>query len=1727
MSQFELTLEVLETPGGLALEWIYRSELFDAATIGRMSGHFVNLLQAAIGQPELNIWSLPMLTVAERRQLLEGWNDTATAFVRDKCVHELFEEQARRTPQAIAIESQRGRVTYAELDLRANRCANYLRAHGVAPGAIVGIFGERSIDMAVAMLGTLKAGGAYLPLDPGYPQARIDYMLSDSRAQIVLTERGLCHRLAESGIVVTVLDEPHIFDAHSAFPHNTSVAVTPISVAYVIYTSGTTGEPKGVMNTHAGLANLCQWHGAELGTNSSSRCTLISSIGFDAAVWELWSALLSGACTVTVSDTERVTPRLLAELLRRQQITHCFVPTALFEAMSETDTFASEYLSVLCCGGDRLTRNCLPAESKARLVNCYGPTEAGVVATSYDVPRSGAPLIGKPIANVSIYILSESLELQPVGVVGEIYIGGVGLSRGYWNDELKTAERFIRDHLSGDAQGRLYRTGDFARILADGNIEFIGRRDRQIKLRGFRVELDEIENRMAVLPQVRAAAAVLREDVPGQKRLTGYVMLNGEQSTSEALAAVREGLRRDLPDYMVPGSLVVLSEFPLTPNGKVDRRRLPPPESADQHPVGALPETATEVMLAEIWSQLLPRSAIAVDTNFFELGGDSLLVIRMIHLIAERLRVQATVKDVFRQPTIRGLAAFLDENTQLEELPSTPARAPATVSAARTMPLSLCQFRVWYIEQMRAGTNEHNMPMAMTLRGRIDAALFERTLNCVVARHDMLRTRFVLHDALPMQVTEESLELSLDWHDLSSVPAPQIPARVQALASLHAKRNFELGRLPLLSALMIRVAEAEYRLQLTFHHLVFDGWSFAIFFDELTQIYEALATGAEHGLPAPVRSYADFVDWQQQWMRSGEAEAQGRFWRGYLEDCPEQLSLPGQLNWPRDPQAVRTRASARLDSDTSRCLATLARSRRGTLFSTLYSAFALLLGRLSGTHDLNIGIPVSGRHVPCAQGVIGNFLNNLPVRNRLHPEQRFVDYLDDQIRNLEQVLSNQDYPLEKILELSARVRKRDATPLFQVFFNMLSVPHSASSRVFDVEFESGVDIEPKFDLTLYVQEVSDGVELACHYNATMFAPAGLEHLLSQYVSLLEQVARNAEIPCGDYLLRPDTEGEGWRDLEPRRCWPGAVPDIFRQRALENPDALAILERSQQWTYREVLQASMRLASELQQRGVGPGDVVGIVAARRGCMVVEVMAVLWAGAAFSLLNPEYPVERVCLLVTILKPAIVLFAGDRPLFALQLTSRLESMAQCLYLPAAKQVVEHGGEVDFVPAQIEPEQLACVTFTSGTTGTPKAVAGIHIGISGYLSWVPQWLEISRTDRFSMLSGLGHDPIQRDMFGPLCTGATLVIPEPEVIAPRLLAEWLNTNGITFVHMTPAMAQILCNTDETHFPSLRIAFLTGEKLHSDVVAGLLGYNDAMRILNSYGTTETQRAVTYFEASRVRDHHGVVPVSETAQDTVIRVLNEQGTHCGLGEVGDIFLESHALSKGYRNDPQLTAKAFTELGDGRRRYRTGDIGCRMPGGRVAVLGRKDSQINIRGFRVETGEIESYARALDKVKDATVLAIQRDHGETVLVIYVVPRQYTEDDGVLRREVLGCLKRALPAHMVPSAVVVLESLPLTPNGKLDRHSLPAPARNDGIDYVAPSGDLEQALASIWTEVLRVERVGVHDDFFALGGHSVLMILLLTHMRKRLAVRFDIAQILPCTTIREQARVLASLSA
>ncbi|NQZ10550.1 MAG: AMP-binding protein, partial [Algicola sp.] len=929
----------------------------------------------------------------------------------------------------------------------------------------------------------------------------------------------------------------------------------------------------------------------------------------------------------------------------------------------------------------------------------------------------------------------------------------------------------------------------------------------------------------------------------------------------------------------------------------------------------------------------------------------------------------------------------------------------------------------------------------------------------------------------------------------------------------------KLDQLPLLSCLIIQQGDSDFLLRINQHHIISDGWSQQLFYQELTLIYHALNQQQKPQLAELPFSYTDYSRWQTSWLTSPEAQVQRVFWQDYLLDCSTQLTLPMQLTTTSSAeQNVQGIVSASIDLPMTKVLKTLAQQHRGSLFNVLHSAFALLLARLSGQNDLTIGLPVTGRHVYGTQSMLGMFLNNLPVRHQINLNDGYSEYLAQQVKNVEQVLSNQDMPLERILETVGSSRSADSTPLFQVLFNMMSLPENEPKTNDSAVTSSSVktaEIGNKFDLTFYVGETSEGVGMSCSYAPNKFSHRSITLILAQYVSLLSQIGENAERRCGQYSLNVDTEFVD-QSPQPVAFWPGSVVELFSKHARATPQSLAIKDEFGDWSYQDILRLSQATSAKLTASGVKQGDVVVIVATRQASLVVAIMASLQIGAVYCIVTPQQPLKRLGQQIDIVSPAVVLLTQSFDDYSADLILALKTTSTCIEV----NMRVPSSDVVFVPVAIEPEQAACITFTSGSTGVPKAVVGKHNGLSGYLDWLPNQAGFGPADRFSMLSGLAHDPLQRDIFGALCLGATLVVPSAQAFASLKLANWFKTEKISVTHLTPAMSEVIC-LDAQHsltdsLPDLRVAFLTGEKLRRDTAQALQALNQPLRIFNCFGATESQRALTYYELTANLDLPAVIPLARRAKDTRLRLLNPLGIDCGVGEVGEIMIESCHLAKGYLNDEALSAARFEDFQQGYSRYRTGDLAIYLDQHRIKPLGRNDAQVNMRGFRIELGDIEAQLLQLPQISSAVVLAPDQKR----LVAFVVLDKTSAAENWLDAVKQG-LQSRLPEYMLPSNFVAMKAFPLNSSGKIDGLVLAQNAQHLLTDdYDAPQNDSEAKQAQVWAQLLDIDvkQLSVTANFFELGGNSLLLLKLIAALSQQ-GINRTIKQFYEHPTIRSMS--------
>ena len=1728
-AKFDLTLRLMEQGDALFASLEYNTDLFDGATIERMARHFQRLLASIVADPACPVGMLAMLDDAEQRQLLVEWNDTAQTYPQGQAMHQWFEAQAAGAPERTALVCEGATLTYAELNGRANRLAHHLRAQGVGPDVLVGICAERSLEMVVGLLAILKAGGAYVPLDPAYPRQRLAYMLGDAAPALLLTQRHLLERLPAAAVPVFCLDR----DAEQldACPDDNPASVTlPEHLAYVIYTSGSTGQPKGAGVAHAGIANRLQWMQQAYGMTPADRVLQKTPFSFDVSVWEFFWPLAQGATLVMAKPGGHQDPQYLAGLIAGQGVTIVhFVPSMLeaFLGGPGADALAvcGASLRHVVCSGEalpyELQRRFFARFAHTQLHNLYGPTEASVDVTAWTCQRDSllhTVPIGRPIANISTYIVDAQLQPAPVGVAGELYLAGVGLARGYLGRADLTAEKFLPHPFSAAPGARWYRTGDLARYLADGGIEYLGRIDQQVKLRGLRIELGEIEAALMAVPEVREAAVLAREDVAGDKRLVAYLVAHEGAAKAELEAelettALRVALLRTLPDYMVPAHFMVLDSLPLSPNGKLDRKALPAPDLSARSQQYVAPRTPTEIALASIWAEVLKLEQVSAHDNFFDLGGHSLLATQLMSKLRGAFAVELPLRTLFEASSVELLAQCVDQARQEQS----SLHAPAIVPVARggQLPLSFAQQRLWFLDQFESGSSFYNIPAAVRLNGRLDVAAMRSTLNDIVRRHEALRTSFASIDGAPVQHIAPALELALPLTDLSELPVAEREAKALWLAQDEAQTPFDLATGPLLRAALIRLAAQEHIIVLTLHHIVSDGWSLGVLVQEIAALYGAHAQGLPSPLPELAIQYADFAHWQREWLSGDVLERQLGYWRRQLAQAPTLLSLPTDRARPAQQSYRGATLAFTVPAAVTAGLHALGRQTGSTLFMTLAAAFNVLLSRYAGQSDICIGTPIANRNRGELEPLIGFFVNTLVLRAQVDGDAPFTSLLRQLRTTTLDAYAHQDLPFEQLVDAVKPERHTSHAPLFQVLLMLDNTPMQALQLPeLSLQPVAAGTTTAKYDLTLNVVEGDGGLFAAFEYNTDLFDGSTIERMAGHFNRLLAAIVADPSSPVGALTM---LDGAEQRQLlvqwnATAQAWPQelAMHQLFEAQAARAPQHSALVFEGESLSYAELNARANRLAHHLRAQGVGPDVLVGIGVERSFEMVTAMLAVLKAGGAYVPLDPAYPQQRLGYMLRDADPALLLTqqrllehlpAGDVPVFCLdrdwdRLAAYGDDNPVCLALP---------------------DNLAYVIYTSGSTGQPKGVGVRHRSLANFLHTMGQQPGMSEQDVLLSVTSLSFDIAALELLLPLVVGASTVLVSRATSAdPQQLSALLEQLEVSVMQATPSTWRMLNDHGWPKLVRPLKVLCGGEALPADLARQMLAHTPT--IWNLYGPTETTiwSAVHGMHAGDSRPFIGR-PIGNTE----IYILDAGLNPVPVGVAGQLYIAGAGLARGYLRRPDLTAERF--IADpfsrlpGARMYQSGDLARYRADGVIDYLGRIDDQVKIRGFRIELGEIESALAKVDGIAEAVVVARSVDgsgQGEQRLIAYLVLRQAGgEADAAVLRAVLS---QSLPEYMLPSQFVVLERLPLTPNGKTDRKALPAPDMSrGGQDYVAPRTPTEQAVAAIWAEVLKLDRVGVHDNFFELGGHSLLATQLMSKLRGAFAVE------LPLRTLFEAGSV------
>ncbi|WP_095047885.1 non-ribosomal peptide synthase/polyketide synthase [Pseudomonas sp. Irchel s3h9] len=1686
-TNYPLTLSVDDFGDTFSLTLLATTEVDPQRICDYLHCSLESLVLALEQAPDTALNQLPILPAAEREQVLLAFNASHADFPATLNIAQRFEAQVAQRPEAVAAQFLGEQLSYAELNRHANALAHHLIALGVKPDDRVAIVARRGLDTLVGLVAILKAGAGYVPIDPAHPAERLHYLLSDSAPVAVLTQNNLRERLPTLAVPVIDLD-PRTWPLSETLDPQVP-GLTAAQLAYVIYTSGSTGLPKGVMVEHRTLSNLVDWHCTAFDLCAGRHTSSLAGFGFDAMAWEVWPALCAGA-TLHLAPTQEGTEDIdaLLEWWRAQPLDVSFLPTPVAE-YAFSQNLEHPTLRTLLIGGDRLRQ--FSRNQQFDVINNYGPTEATVVATSGRIEAGDALHIGKPVTNATVYLLDEQQRPVPIGVMGELYVGGAGVARGYLNRADLSAERFLHDPFHPLSNARMYRTGDLARWRADGTIEYLGRNDDQVKIRGVRIELGEIETRLNQLPGIQEAVLLAREDEPGQPRLVAYFT---EQSQVEplAVAELRAHLLTQLPEYMVPVAFVRLDALPLTANGKVDRKALPKPERAALFTREyEAPHNELESALAQIWAQVLQVERVGRQDHFFELGGHSLLAMRMVSQVRQRLGVELALGDLFANAELAAVAEAVAQAGRSTQ--------PEIVAVARdgALPLSFAQQRLWFLAQMEGANTAYNIPIGLRLRGQLNEHALQQALARIVARHETLRSRFAqFNDHAQVLIAPVDSGLLLRVEDLRQ--HPQADQTLAALIQGEASGPFDLQDDALIRGRLVRLADDHHVLLLTLHHIISDGWSMGVLTRELMALYQAFSHGQPDPLPPLALQYTDYAVWQRRWLSGEVLQRQSEYWQQTLAGAPALLTLPTDRVRPAQQDYAGNTVEVVLDERLSAGLKALAQRHGVTMYMLMLGAWASLLSRLSGQAEVVIGSPVANRTRAEIEGLIGMFVNTLALRIDTSGELSTEALLARVKARTLEAQAHQDLPFEQVVEITKPARSMAHSPLFQAMFSWDS-GHGASLGLGELTLESVAEPShfAKFDVSLTLADAPDGIRGVLEYAVALFDESTIQRYVGYFQRLLQAMVSNDQAVLEQVTLLADDERQHLlvdlnattvtHDLEQ------TVHARFETQVLRTPDADAVVAGELRLSYAELNRRANQLAHHLRQCGVGRDSRVAICVERGPQLLVGLLAILKAGGAYVPLDPGYPAERLAYMLEDSAPvAVLVHAPTRALIG-EWAGVLVDFDHCTWQDLAQSNPQVPG--------LSAANLAYVIYTSGSTGTPKGVMVEHRNLGNLLHWSASLCPLSTGAALLQKTPLSFDASVWELFWPLSCGMRLILAGPDDHRdPAALVQLIREQQVNVVQFVPALLQQFLEVAEVgECSSLTDVFCGGGALTAALVRSVRERLPQVRLHNVYGPTEaTVDSTVWTLEANSPVPQGAPPIGKPLCNTRVYILDTHQQPTPWGVVGEMYLGGVQVARGYLNRPELTAERFLDdpFSDqpGARLYRTGDVARYLADGNIEYLGRNDDQVKIRGLRIELGEIQAHLAQVDGVREAAVLAREDVPGDQRLVAYYSGELVETDQ--LRSQLL----KHLPAYMVPAVFVYLPALPLSPNGKLDRQALPAPDQTALLsrEYEAPIGEVETVIAGIWAELLKVERVGRFDHFFELGGHSLLAVNLVARMRR-----------------------------
>ena len=1698
ISKFDISVSMTETPEGLIGSADYCTDLFKENTIAKMMTHFIELLNSVVENPGNKIGSLPMLTKQEEHQILSDFNGEVVDYPIDKTIFELFEEQVKKTPDSIAVVFEDEKLTFKELDEKSNQLAHYLQSKGIKIETFVPICLERSLEMIIGLLGIMKSGGAYVPVDPDYPQERINFLLEDTSASIVVSRKESSSRFTFPENIEMVNLDTDWTEIEKFSKEKVTTEIKSTNLAYSIYTSGSTGQPKGVMNENRGVVNRLLWAKEYFNVTNEDSILQKTTFCFDVSVWELFLPLMTGAKLIFAIPGGEKDTSYIKKVIDEEKISIIhFVPSMLEIYLADIETGNNSELKKVICSGEALKPVHVELFKEkfknTELYNLYGPTEAAIDVTYWQMPDTGNSVnvvpIGKAVANTSMYILNNEDELVPVGGIGQLHIGGIQVARGYLNRPELSEEKFVKDPFSKVPGSRMYRTGDLSRWLPDGNIEYIGRMDEQVKIRGFRIELGEIESVIMQSGLVQQTVMLAPEDASGNRRLVAYVTTDGEFKKEDTILY----LRSKLPQYMVPAVWVEMESFPLNQSGKINKKLLPKPadnEYASNEYIA--PRNITEEKLAEIWKELLHTDRIGIKDNFFDLGGHSLLAMRVISSVRKELGFELSIKDFFIQPTVEELTLLIDKNTD-----SSVNTLPSVIVNDRPefIPLSFSQERIWFIDKLE-GSIQYHMPAVLRLKGNVNTKALVSTFKNIVNRHEVLRTVIKEHEGKAYQFVNEKDGFELEYIDGTEYENDQtgLEKFIQELINV----PFDLASDNMIRGHLIKLNGDEQLLVLTMHHIASDGWSISVIVKELVEFYRAYEEKRNPDLNPLEIQFADYSIWQRDYLQGEILDDKLNYWKDKLNGV-EPLQLPTDFARPAVQSKKGANAIFNIDKNITESLFKFSRQNNVTLFMTLLSAYNVMLYRYSGQEDFTVGSPVAGRQQAETEEMIGFFINTVALRSEIESDLPFRDFLQKVKSTTLEAYEHQDVPFEKIVDAVVKQRDMSRSPLFQVSFMLQNTPEVPELKLGDAilkveEFSNNIS---KIDITFSLTETPDGIEGNVEYCTDLYTEETILRMTSHFKELLASILKAPDQKIGSLNMITEKEERQllveFNDNERKYPKEKTIVDIIEEYGIDIPDYIALEYENEKVTYIELNERANQFAHYLKDKGIKAETLVPICIDRSIEMIIAIFGILKAGAAYVPIDPEYPEDRMQFMLEDIDASLLV------------TSR-KTFENGLILPHIKdlEIIEIDSEKDEISkhsnmklqTEITPDNLAYVIYTSGSTGKPKGVMIEHKGVVNLSLSQEELLWLKPGMKTLQFASSGFDASCYDIFNTLLSKGSLVLCNKEdILSADKFQNLINEHGVELVTL-PSSFQQTIRDSIGEMPSVKTIVSAGEALNIETAEKFR--SNGIRIVNAYGPTETTVCASLTD-DPIKEHN-VVTIGKPNPNQQIYIVDKFMNVCPVGVPGEICVAGIQVARGYLNRPELSSEKFIQnpfnKGNSPKLYKTGDLGKWHSDGSIEYLGRIDDQIKLRGYRIELGEIENVLQQSEYVRQAVVMVKTDEIGNRRLVGYIVPEG---DFAIGKDEILNYIKKKLPEYMIPALWVEMESLPVTPSGKINRKALPEPeAGSVSAEYAAPRNETEKALSAIWKELLHAEQVGIHDNFFDLGGDSIITIQVQSRARR-----------------------------